>query len=66
MKKRIKKSRPAHVLGGRQESAENRGHGGAVSSDFASQPEGPGFDSRWGRCGRWGRVLSSASSVPIP
>ena len=39
---------------------------GAVGSAVASQLEGPGFDSRWGRCGRWGRVLSSASSVPIP
>ena len=31
-----------------------------VCSAVASQLEGPGFDSRWGR------VLSSASSVPIP
>ena len=39
---------------------------GAVGSAVASQLEGPGFDSRRGRCGHWGRVLSSASSVSIP
>ena len=35
-----------------------KGHGGAVGSAVASQLEGPGFDSRWGRCGRWGGVFS--------
>ena len=42
------------------------GHGGTVGSAVASQLEGPGFDSRYRRCGRWWRVPSSASSVPIP
>ena len=42
------------------------GHGGAVASAAASQLEGPGFDSRRGRCGCWRRVPSSMSSAPIP